>query len=281
MNERNFDLTVRKENTREKIQTDIIKFNLNEIMTHFEDVLTIIKNQCSMAKEFINEEKVNEGENIWRAQIVFLASAFDFYMHELTKYGLCEIYNENWEKTSKYENLQIKMEYIEIALEVGRDIDWFLEFINDYYKSVTMVSFESVKEQFNLLGINLKAVADKAFYQKNSKENTKDKFKNALNALFYRRNIIAHQMDREHKNAQIKEITEETVKTYIDNVIKIVYSINDVAHTMSKDIKGNINNKGEKIYHIYSGVFYDKIEANEWFVSKEEAENAGYRSSKR
>ena len=88
-------------------------------------------------------------------------------------------------------------------------------------------------------------------------------------------------MDREHKNAQLKEITEETVKTYIDNIVKIVCSINDIAHEMSKDIKGNINRSGEKIYHVYGGAFYNKIEAKEWFVSKKEAEDAGYRASKR
>lgn len=41
--------------------------------------------------ELLESGKVIEGENIWRAQIIFLASALDFYMHELTKYGLCEI----------------------------------------------------------------------------------------------------------------------------------------------------------------------------------------------
>lgn len=84
---------------------------------------------------------------IWRAQIVFLASALDFYMHELTKYGLCEIYNENWASTDKYKNLQVKMEVIEVALKSGEDIDWFLEYINSYYRAITMVSYEFVKDQ--------------------------------------------------------------------------------------------------------------------------------------
>ena len=80
-----------------------------------------------MADGLVEYGKVIEGENIWRAQIVFLASALDFYMHELTKYGLCEIYNENWDRTDKYENLQVNMKVIEVALKSGEDIDWFLE----------------------------------------------------------------------------------------------------------------------------------------------------------
>lgn len=46
-------------------------------------------------------------------------------------------------------------------------------------------------------------------------------------------------------------------------------------------IKGNINSKGEKIYHVPGGAFYDKTNAEEYFDTVEEAEAAGYRASKR
>ena len=40
-----------------------------------------------MADELFESGKEEESRNIWRAQIVFLESAFDFYLHELTKNG--------------------------------------------------------------------------------------------------------------------------------------------------------------------------------------------------
>lgn len=46
-------------------------------------------------------------------------------------------------------------------------------------------------------------------------------------------------------------------------------------------IKGNINSKGEKIYHVPGGAFYDKTDAEEWFNTEAEAQAAGYRKSKR
>lgn len=46
-------------------------------------------------------------------------------------------------------------------------------------------------------------------------------------------------------------------------------------------IKGNINSKGEKIYHVEGGQFYEKTDAEEMFCSEKEAENAGFRKSKR
>jgi len=46
-------------------------------------------------------------------------------------------------------------------------------------------------------------------------------------------------------------------------------------------IKGNINSKGEKIYHVPGGQFYDVTIAEEMFCTEEEAQAAGYRKSKR
>ena len=47
------------------------------------------------------------------------------------------------------------------------------------------------------------------------------------------------------------------------------------------EIKGNINSKGEKIYHVPGGAYYDRTVAEEWFKTEEEAQAAGYRKSSR
>lgn len=218
---------IRNEDTREKFHTEVVRFELDQIMQHFTESIQAIYTQFEVADELIAYGKIKEGENIWRAQIIFLTSAFDFYMHELTKYGLCEIYDENWERTEKYSNLQVGMKTIEIALKSGEDIDWFLEYINDYYKAITMVSYESVKDQLNLLGIDLKNVADRAFYNRGEREKTRDKLRRRLNELFSRRNIIAHQSDRAHTDAQVKNITKEIVQDFMDDIQRIVNSINE------------------------------------------------------
>lgn len=225
MNDRNLDLISRNEDTRDKFQTMVVRFGFDQIKQHFTETVEAIKAQFNVADELIEVGRVTEGENIWRAQIVFLASVFDFYMHELTKCGLCEIYDENWDRTEKYNNLQVNMKVIEVALKSGEDIDWFIEYINGYYQTITMVSFESVKEQFNLLGISLLTVACTAFYQKGETEKPKDKLKRRLNGLFIRRNIIVHQTDRAHTDAQINSITKEIVADFIADIERIVCSI--------------------------------------------------------
>lgn len=225
MGERNLDLMSRNEGTRDKFHTEVMRFETDQILQHFMETIEAIRAQFAVADGLIEAGRTAEGENIWRAQIIFLASALDFYMHELTKYGLCEIYDENWGRTDKYDNLQISMRAIEVALKSGEDIDWFLDYINGYYQTITMVSFESVKGQFNLLGIDLTAVADRAFYQRDAEEKPKDRLRRCLNELFSRRNIIAHQTDREHTNAQTRIITKEIVEHFIEDVEKVVKAI--------------------------------------------------------
>ncbi len=58
------------------------------------------------------------------------------------------------------------------------------------------------------------------------------------------------------------------------------YQLNTAVPEHTGDIKGNINSKGEKIYHVPGGRYYDQTVAEEYFTSEKEAEAAGFRKSK-
>ena len=47
------------------------------------------------------------------------------------------------------------------------------------------------------------------------------------------------------------------------------------------DIKGNINAKKEKIYHVPGGAYYEQTKAEEMFCTEDDAKHAGYRPSAR
>ncbi|TXC91496.1 thermonuclease family protein [Metabacillus litoralis] len=55
----------------------------------------------------------------------------------------------------------------------------------------------------------------------------------------------------------------------------------ELAHSVECTIKGNINSKGEKIYHTEASPSYKVTKPEEMFCSKQEAEAAGYRAIKR
>lgn len=48
----------------------------------------------------------------------------------------------------------------------------------------------------------------------------------------------------------------------------------------SPDIKGNINSRSERIYHVPGSRYYDRTIAEVWFCTEEEAEAAGFRAPK-
>jgi len=135
------------------------------------------------------------------------------------------MFKNDWKRSTKYNNLSIKLEYLDQLLDTDNASDNFNSFINNLYQDVTLLSFISIKEQLNLLDLNLKTIADESFYDINSTEKTTDKLKRRLNELFTRRNIIAHQYDRQHKNAQRMPISSDIVNGFIHDIIKIVKAI--------------------------------------------------------
>ena len=222
---RNLELNPSEENIRDSQQPLIVRFPLDQIKKHFDNNILEVKAQFDVAESLINENRKEDAENIWRYQIVFLESAFDFYIHEITKYGLSNIFEGQWDKTPKYQNIKIDMELIEQVLHGNVDGEWFAIFVNNMYAKITMVSFESVRDQMNLIGLKIKKIADSAFYDINSNEKPISKLKRIINTLYDRRNIIAHQADRKHENAEKNSIDRNVVEAFIQDIVKIVEAI--------------------------------------------------------
>ncbi|NRS47354.1 thermonuclease family protein [Brevibacillus sp. HB2.2] len=58
-------------------------------------------------------------------------------------------------------------------------------------------------------------------------------------------------------------------------------TVADTAPPEGKTIKGNINSKGEKIYHVPGSASYEQTNAETWFATEAEAQQAGFRAPKR
>jgi hypothetical protein len=71
---------------------------------------------------------------------------------------------------------------------------------------------------------------------------------------------IAVSYERPHE-------TEQTENVYVDSQGRGL-------------IKGNINDKHEKIYHMPGQNFYDICKPEKWFKTEEDAKRAGFRKSK-
>lgn len=230
---RNINLAQRVEDVREKNPALVVKFEVSEIEDRFLLNIDDIKKQFVIADKLEKEKQFDQAKDIWRSQVVFLASAFDFFMHEMTKCGLANIFEGEWAETEKYCNIKVDMRLVVEAIKNNEDKTWFLTFVNKLYADVTMMSYTSVKNQLNIIGLDVKELADKAFYVKGSTTKTLERLKTSLDDLFSRRNLIAHQSDREHHDAIKKNIVKNDVNKFIDDIEKIVIAICDLLNQKS------------------------------------------------
>lgn len=234
---RNLELTPRIEEQRNKndVQAQIIEFDLNEIKDHFNENIVNIEQNFEIVDKMISINENEKSKNILRSQIVFLESALDFYLHELSKCGIVKMFNGNWTKTERYNNLKVEMKLIDAAINNPESHDWLLNYINDKIKREVYISLDSMKDQLNLLGIEFENVINTAYDNKYTLEGNPLNGKQIIKELFTRRNEIAHQSDRNHSNAEQNDITKEYVLESIDNVKNIVSVIHNIAVSKKND----------------------------------------------
>ena len=226
MASRNLTLAPRNENTRDNPSPIPVKvFSIEEIEQHFIENVKSIEDKFAISSSLIEIGMLDEARDIFRTQIVFLESAFDFYMHEIVKLGITCMFDGVWNKTDKYYNLKIEMHYIERASQESANDYWLKDWIDKTYSLITLMSHEAFQDICKLIGLNIKNIADTSFYERNSNENTKNKLQNFLRDLYHRRNRIAHQSDRRMADAEIQHISEEDVKNYIDRMKLVVNAI--------------------------------------------------------
>lgn len=225
--QRNLNLTQRKLNTRDKIQPEVVKFSLDEIKKHFEDSISAIEEQFKTIDllESKDREKI---DYILRSQIVFLGGSLDFYFHEITQFGIMQMYDEIWQETKPYKNLNIKLGTILGVLKGEKDDSWFIEFINHEYSKISLISYDSIEKAMNMIGLHMYQIANKIYGEEIERKERVIKLKERMNRLCERRNCIAHQFDMFHENAEKKPIHINTVREFIEDakeIVDVVYKL--------------------------------------------------------
>lgn len=227
--ERSFALSPRVENVRDVNPVVVpVQFELGEIKKHFDESLNAIISQFSVVDDLFEEGKETEAKNILRSQIVFLEGIMDFYLHEMTKYGLYKIFTGEWNRTDKYKRLSVPMSEVDRALKQPESKEWFFNYVNSAFATVVMQDWEVIKDQLNLIGVEWKDVCN-SIYPEMDMSHSIDEEKRVLIALYRRRNEIAHQNDRSHVNAEQNDISRQYVEKSIDEVRSFVDAIHNIA----------------------------------------------------
>jgi len=233
---RKLALSLREENVREQKQANVVvQFPRKEIFKHFKDSMDEIKSQYSVADMLLKAGDKSGCEIIWRSQIVLAEGLLDFYIHEMSKYCMLKMFNEDWEKTEKYLNFKVTMAELDKAVSKNNN-DWFFEYLNERFGRDVFLAADNMRDQLNLIGIEFVNVMCRVF-PRNSQNESCEIGKTAITELFCRRNKIAHQFDRNHTDAEQEIISKEYVRDYIGKVESIVNAINEIAKQRDKSKK--------------------------------------------
>lgn len=227
---RDLSLTTRSEGTREpRPVADPVQFTLAQIKAHFDESLASIQSQFDVAEDLKTNGKTDECKDIWRSQIVFLEGILDFYLHQISKYALYQMFLERWTKSKDYEDLQISIREVEVALKSIENSEtadeskkWFYEYLNNKFYYNSLVPLKYFQRQIKLLDMDFSDIMKTAFSTKNDGERFMKNFSS-------RRNDIAHRFDRSLSSAEKNDISREYVEECISGVRSIVYAIHNKA----------------------------------------------------
>ena len=228
---RDLSLNARPENIRSQQQIrHVVHFNLQEIKDRFDNSIQNIENKFDIYEQLVSLGKNDEAKDILRSQIIFIESAIDFFLHEMTKYSYFKMFSNEWAKTSQYKKFNVRMEIVEKGLNSGDSKEWFFEYVNDTFNRVVFLSNESMNDQLNAIGIPYNEVMHKVFAERNENE-SREKAKIFIKNRFDRRNVIAHQNDRNHDSALQNDIDRNYVEENIGTIKKIASEIYVIANS--------------------------------------------------
>ena len=170
---------------------------------------------------------------------MFLDSALDFYVHEITKYGMKKMFDGQWERNDKYLDFKINLDALHTISELNEK-EFFNDIINKSISAETFMEFNSIKKQINMIGLDINVIAKSTFYKKGDSTSPINKMKEFLNKLYYRRNRIAHQSDRDPLTSVRSDIDMEFVRYNIDIVVRIVSSIDNEIEKKDRAVESNV-----------------------------------------
>lgn len=161
----NLDFTRRDSMVKDRVQKipKAVSFSHEEIKSHFRENIKHIEDSLKILEN--NNLNVEDAANILRSQIMFLDSALDFYMHEITKYGMKKMFDGQWERNDKYLDFKISLDALHTISELNEK-EFFNDIINKSISAETFMEFNSIKKQINMIGLILMLLLEQHFIRR-------------------------------------------------------------------------------------------------------------------
>lgn len=204
-------------------------FNLETMLQHFTEALRKAK---SLTPSVVHPGEDN-AEMVRQAQLTQLTSALDYYMHELGRYGMTQIFMGVWKPNKHYKKYGYKFTLPEIEgiiLSDRQEEDTFRDIIGTKEHRLSYMQPNKIQDLFDVLGISYNGVCNRM--------NCDPQYcYDILKAAGDNRNIVTHQAGRLEDTAEYISIGQEEIDKYSSFIEEFVRTVHLVASKMKKRSK--------------------------------------------
>jgi len=165
--------------------------------------------------------------DILRSQLVLVASALDYYIHEIVEKGMIEIYQNKRPRTKSFLDFNVSLKCVLEAFSSPPNLDALK---NEIHENLSLRSYQHP----NKITEAIKLISDKNLWSEVSKilnKNPED-IKNQLLLIVDRRNKIVHEADSNPAFPDTRwPIDEKIVNEAVDFIEAIVHGIHQTVTT--------------------------------------------------
>lgn len=162
--------------------------------------------------------------DLLRSELVLIVSAFDYYVHEIVRQGMLEVFQGKRVETSAFGNFTVSLQHLREAISNESIFDWLEKKIIEKNSWKSFQKAENVADVIRLISEIKLWVEVSNKFGKNPQE-----IKSTLNLIVDRRNKIAHEADMDPSFPGIRwPIDEKMVEDAINFIEAIVVTIDDL-----------------------------------------------------
>ncbi|PID26503.1 MAG: hypothetical protein CR982_10015 [Candidatus Cloacimonadota bacterium] len=154
-------------------------------------------------------------EEMFRFEVVMLVSAIDYYIHEIIRIGIIQIFENEREETKEYNNFIISLKCVKEAILNPESTEWLKDEINFRNRTQSFQKMDKIKEGLSIID---EKIHKKIKYIAKDMELSYREVEDMINLLVVRRNQISHQCDIPSGKSERESIDLE----YIDRRISFV-----------------------------------------------------------
>ena len=168
--------------------------------------------------------KVIDVSDVLRSELVLVVSAFDYYVHEIVRQGMLEVFQGKRVETSAFGNFNVSLHHLREAISNESTLVWLEKEI------IAKNSWKSFQKADNVADVIRLISEIKLWVEVSNKfgKNPQD-IKSTLNLIVDRRNKIAHEADMDPSYPGTRwPIDEKMVGDAINFIAEIVETIDDL-----------------------------------------------------